>query len=564
MENKLELKTINEIRSLNFYIPSYQRGYRWKEYEVKDLLNDVFEFKPKQIDNTDEKSWYCLQPIVVKELDCTNEKYEVIDGQQRLTTIYLILHYLNQDYKEERQDKLFSIEYETRKESYQFLQHIDPNMKNNNIDFYYINKAYETITSWFENKETKLNFDKSDFRSKLKFHSKVIWYQSYEENPIDIFTRINIGKIPLTNAELIKALFLNSSNFENQGSEKLRQRQFEIANEWDQIEHSLQNDRLWYSISKDKIATNRIEFIFNLMNKEPDTTDSYSTFRYFAKTFKSDTHTLETTWTNIKQIYQSLCEWFYERDLYHKIGYLLYVDAININKLLKKSLLTSKIHFKEYLDELIKDSLKDVRLDELQYGDKDVKNILLLYNIITMLNCTKDNSYFPFDIFKNEKWDIEHITSIKDKQPDEGNRSKWLSDAKSFIDIQKEGGKELLSRANTIDYKNNELFTLLFNDIVAHFNSEITDGDINDISNLTLLDSETNRGYKNAVFPLKRKTIIDRDKKGVFIPLCTKNVFLKYFSQYPPKISFWTDEDRENYLNDLHNVLSIYINEEYE
>jgi len=62
--------------------------------------------------------------------------------------------------------------------------------------------------------------------------------------------------------------------------------------------------------------------------------------------------------------------------------------------------------------------------------------------------------------------------------------------------------------------------------------------------------------------PLKRKTIIDREKAGTFIPICTKNVFLKYFSSYPPKISFWTQEDRENYYNDLENILSKYIGED--
>jgi hypothetical protein len=99
----------------------------------------------------------------------------------------------------------------------------------------------------------------------------------------------------------------------------------------------------------------------------------------------------------------------------------------------------------------------------------------------------------------------------------------------------------------------------IFESIVSHFNSELKDEDINDISNLTLLDSETNRGYKNAVFPFKRKTIIKRDKEGVFIPICTKNVFLKYFSEYPPKISFWTQTDRENYEKDLENILKNYL-----
>ena len=196
-------------------------------------------------------------------------------------------------------------------------------------------------------------------------------------------------------------------------------------------------------------------------------------------------------------------------------------------------------------------------LESLQYGDKRVKKVLLLYNILTMLNNENDNAYFPFDIYKNEKWDIEHITSITDDIPKQ--KSSWLNDAKVFIDTSKEDGKELKTRADTCDCENDTEFEALFTDIVNHFNFHLKDGDINDISNLALLDSETNRGYKNAVFPLKRKTIIDREKKGTFIPICTKNVFLKYFSSYPPKISFWTQEDRDNYYKDLAKVLEDYI-----
>lgn len=556
MENILELKTLNELQQYKFYIPSYQRGYRWKSYEVKDLLNDIADFQPRLIDDTDEKTWYCLQPIVIKNM--SNLEYEVIDGQQRLTTIYLILHYLNQDFVETKRDKLFSLEYETRKDSQSFLLNLDFEKSNDNIDFFYISQAYKTISEWFENKGD--NFDKGEFRSKFKFSTKVIWYQSFEENPIDIFTRINIGKIPLTNAELIKALFLNSSNFEKGELKKLRQRQFEIATEWDNIEHTLQNDRLCFFISKNNSSSNRIEFIFDLMNNEKDTADQYSTFRFFQKKFiKKQNDTIDIVWSEIKQYFQRFNEWFNERDLYHKIGYLLCVEAVDITTLYKKSTLLSKSEFRNELNEIIKEDLKDIYLPELQYGDNKVKSILLLYNILTMLNSEKDNSYFPFDLFKNEKWDIEHITSVKDAIPDK-NRKDWLKDAIAFIDDSKSEGKILKERAMLCECDDDDEFKVLFEQIVMHFNSEINDEDINDISNLTLLDSETNRGYKNAVFPFKRKTIIKRDKAGVFIPLCTKNVFLKYFSEYPPKISFWTQDDRNNYLIDIETTLKEYVN----
>lgn len=557
MENVLELKIINELSLYSFYIPSYQRGYRWTSKEVKDLLNDINEFTPRLIDDdSDDKTWYCLQPIVVKKIKELN--YEVIDGQQRLTTIHLILNYLNQDFVEHKRDKLFELDYETRLDTKQFLLEIEHNNTfHDNIDFYYIYEAYKTISDWFEERDDR--FDSGDFRSKLKFHSKLIWYESTESDAISIFTRINIGKIPLTNSELIKALFLNSSNFEKKAEDKLRLKQLEIASEWDNIESSLQDNRFWYFLTGNKFTTNRIEFIFNLMNNENDESDAYSTFRYFNKKFKNKSlRNIESNWKEVKDYFQRFKEWYSERDLYHKIGYLICTEQINISTLYIHSSEVTKSEFRDYLDSLIINSMKGVVLEDLQYGDKKVNDVLLLYNILTMLRSEKDNSYFPFDLYKNEKWDIEHITSVKDTLPDK-NRDVWLNDAKLFIDLEKDGAKELLERAEMCNTSKEEEFRVIFEDIVHHFNSEMDDENINDISNLSLLDSETNRGYKNAVFPLKRKTIINRDKSGVFIPICTKNVFLKYFSEYPPRISFWTRDDREKYEDDLYSVLDDYI-----
>lgn len=558
MDNILELKTISELQEFDFFIPSYQRGFRWRPKEVIELLNDISNFTPRLVDkHSDEKTWYCLQPIVVKKIE--DDKYEVIDGQQRLTTIYLILYYLNQDFVPKKRDKLFQLDYQTRNDSKTFLSQLEDDVDNKtNVDFYYISNAYKTISDWFEHKGN--NFDTGDFRSKFKFNSKVIWYLSNETDSISIFTRINIGKIPLTNSELIKALFLNSSNFQNQKN-KLRLRQLEIATEWDNIENSLQNDKFWFFLNQNSVATNRIEFIFNLMNEEPDANDNYDTFRYFSKKFsKGNNEELTKNWNEVKRYFQRFSEWFSERELYHKIGFLISTESTSIKDLYIESDNISKSQFKKYLDRLIKKELKNIDINELQYSDgNDVRKVLLLYNILTMLASSKENSYFPFDLYKNEKWDIEHITSVKDKLP-EKNKKQWIDDAIIFIGNESEKEKELRKKINNWKEDDDDGFKYLFEEVVAYFNSELReDDDINDLSNLTLLDSGTNRSYKNAVFPFKRKTIINRDKEGVFIPICTKNVFLKYFSEYPPKISFWSQEDRENYENDLNNVLNSYL-----
>jgi uncharacterized protein with ParB-like and HNH nuclease domain len=103
-------KTIGEILDNNFFIPSYQRGYRWTERQIEDLLEDINAFTPKLIDSSGNKTWYCLQPVVVKLCDekTKNENklignwYEVIDGQQRLTSIFLIIHYFNEIFNSEQ------------------------------------------------------------------------------------------------------------------------------------------------------------------------------------------------------------------------------------------------------------------------------------------------------------------------------------------------------------------------------------------------------------------------------------------------------------------------------
>lgn len=563
MKNTLELKTISELRDYNFIIPAYQRGYRWTDIEISELLNDIDSFTPRAIDpQSDDRTWYCLQPIVMKKN--INGFFEVIDGQQRLTTIYLILFYLNQDYVENKRDKIFRLDYETRPNSSEFLKNLEDleEINNDNIDFYYISKAYKSISSWFDSKSEDNFFDKPNFSSKFKFYSKVIWYESKEDDPISIFTRINIGKIPLTNSELIKALFLNSSNF-NEQDNKLKLRQLEIANEWDRIENSLQDNRFWYFLNKERGFTNRIEFIFDLMNKDPNSEDKLATFRFFSKKFKKPSNKiLAENWDEIKDYYNRFHEWYSDRSLYHKIGYLVSVNATDIDELYLESIQKKKTEFNEYLDIKIKSSLKNITISELQYNEtNDVKKILLLYNILTMLSSEQDNSYFPFDLYENQKWDIEHITSIKNKIPEDKHKRQWLEDSKAFIDTEllKPEEGDLIENINNWSELDEDGFTVLFDIINNHFNQFINlEDDVDSLSNLALLDSTTNRSYKNAVFPIKRKTIIDRDKKGTFIPICTKNVFLKYFSNYPPKISFWTQEDRVNYENDLIKTLEKY------
>lgn len=585
-------KTIGELLDDKFFIPSYQRGYRWTKRQVEDLLNDVWDFITKP--GKKENEWYCLQPIVVKK---TNSHYEVLDGQQRLTTIFLILKHLARFIESER--KCFEIEFETRNteliNSKEFLQEIDAKTvieSKTNIDYFHIFQAYEKIKDWFQEKANSGERSiSSKFITPFLESTKVIWYEvASDKDAIEIFTRINMGKIPLTNAELIKALFLNSSNFPNSESEEIRLRQLEIASEWDRIEYSLQNEELWYFINNsDNELPTRIEYIFNIIywiakeacaetkfrkdNKiiedvdiknritdgfktfdEKFGVDEYSTFRFFSEKFNSNTtDEIDKNWKEIKRIFQTIEEWFTDRDLYHKIGFLISAGT-EIMELLKEIADMQKKKFKKLLNGKIADKVKCNNIEELEYGKHSalIRNVLLLHNIQTLQNNKDDTMRFPFVRYKDKEigWDIEHIhaiaTKVKVKQDDQKD---WL--VNNFAKGELYNNQELNSKIDLIITKNSTIPDEDFQSIIEY----VLGDEDNSIRNLCLLDRGTNRSYKNDAFKNKRNKIIANEKTGTFIPVCTRNVFMKYYSKALKDLELWNENDRNEYLNDLVNVV---------
>ena len=574
IENIIKIKSIHEIlmEKDSFFIPSYQRGYRWTEIQVSDLLEDIWEFANKKDKNPDE--FYCLQPIVVKGL---NGSWELIDGQQRLTTLLIILKYYNNNiYRNPK--PTFQLEFETRKSSKNFLDTINQDQKEENIDYYHICIASAVIEKWFVGRE-KIEI----FYDSIVSDTKIIWYQvSNDTDAIDIFTRINMGKIPLTNSELIKALFLKQDNF-NGNEAKTHLKQLEIANEWDRIEYTLQNEEFWYFLNNGDKNDNRIEFILDLMAEEinngfdkipkiPKARNEYFSFMVFNQYFTSENSkngasdklkTIDKIWQEVKNYFLTFEEWFTNREFYHLAGFLV-TDIIgeNIQVLKRDSISMTKDTFKSYLISKIKKHMS-LQVSELEYGNRDknkIRKILLLFNIETLLLSKESSSRFPFNRYKKEKWDIEHIHSVQSEMPNDKNHQiEWLKEVLNDIKDKPEFAKIIDDILGYINQTGVRDFNFIFDDILKLYSENNTLEDINDISNLTLLDEKTNRGYKNAVFQIKRKVIIKKDKNGIFIPLCTKNVFLKYYNENVSQMSFWGKEDRISYLATITETLEKYL-----
>ena len=232
---QLTLQTVDDLRlnddgdPQSFFIANYQRGYRWSPLQVTQLLDDILEFADRRDPQPDE--FYCLQPLVLKVSD--RGDYEVVDGQQRLTTLLLILRHFNERLTEKYRLPLYMINYETRPDLTDFLNDPTRQKAESNADFFHLYQAVEAIEEWFGDKENRVD----DIKSALLNRTKVIWFQLADsDNPVEAFTRLNVGKIPLTNDELIRALFLKRESADETEADDLQR---QIANEWDQYEKSL-------------------------------------------------------------------------------------------------------------------------------------------------------------------------------------------------------------------------------------------------------------------------------------------------------------------------------------
>ncbi len=555
----LSTKLIGEITG-KFIVKSYQRGYRWEDSQVKALLEDIYNNGTKP---------YCLQPIVVRKYG-ENEEYELIDGQQRLTTLLVLLKYIQHEYKQ-RIKIQYTISYETREKTAEFLDNINENQANDNIDFFFIYNAYRTIDTWFKKKAKQANKDieaADDMFGYLNKNVKVIWYEVDESvDPIALFARLNIGKISLTNAELVKALFLMKAGTDG-GNE---QKQIEMAIQWDAIEHSLHRnaDEFWYFLTRVnpvKYPT-RIEILFDFMAKKAsDEKEVFFTFFYFEKMIKEEG--VDAVWMRIRHSFLQLKEWFSDAVFYHKIGYLIATDASTMPALLSLSKDKLKSEFIKDINELITESIRTSKeYSDLSY-DKDydlISRMLLLFNIQSIIN-SKSEQRFPFSAYNKADWSLEHIhaqQSIGLGTTD--NRIEWLKNHIDYVrrskrDLNKESLCRKMQDAIDKNIVTEEEFIKMAADAFYALSEDDDTSYIDLIGNMALLSREINSKLNNSVFAVKRDAIIELDKRGAFIPYCTKMVFLKYYTPSAANQSeYWGAADRDAYLQNMSETLSPYL-----
>ncbi len=561
----LETKFVSKIAG-KFFVPAYQRGYRWGASEVCRLLEDVSALKGY---GGQAARNYCLQPIVVKKIG--DGEFELIDGQQRLTTIFLIYKYMHKFSGGFIAPPNFSLEYKTRDKSADFLADIDVERKDENIDFYFMANAYEQIEKWFAGKEDK-PVVMTNLNNFFTYNVKVIWYEVDEtEDATAMFTRLNIGKIPLTSAELVKAAFLSDE-------EQDKRRQDEIALQWDNLEKELHNDSLWYFLTNNSATKyqTRIDLILDLMaGKALDEKEKYFTFFYFDG-LKRQGADLEKIWGEIVRNFLLLKDWREDHKFYHKIGYLIASGYKNLSDIYAEAQGKTKKKFLARLDELIKASIKleaGKNYSDWNYSEdaEKIRRLLLLFNVESVRQNGEQSQWFPFDKYKgvDEKnsWSLEHIHAVNSQ--DRGNQEQWrdwLKLHRASLENFPEENKNLLAEIDKLLKQRDityDKFVALQKKILEKLSPEgMTDETVDSIANLALLKCKDNSALGNSVFDVKRNEIIRLDMAGAFIPFCTKMAFLKYYTKAEKnQIHFWSANDRRAYLGAINDVLKNFLAE---
>ncbi len=600
-----------------FSIPSYQRGYRWESTEaggedeqeakqVDDLLNDLTYFVTS---NPHKKANYYLQPLMVKPRLLADGSYEwdVLDGQQRLTTMLLVLKCLKERLYGGQQFGLYELKYANRKQldfnritfdrasaDYDFPK------ANENLDSYYVRKAKDRIERWYDN-ELSNNPSLSDKFKEMLFYSdetrgvnsspalraKFIWYNVQALQPgapqlngnrqhdIEVFNRLNRGKISLTDSELIKALFLLCIKVAPAYGSSLLTPET-LVRKWDDMGKKFQNEEFWNMIApKGADYSNRLDLLFDFI-KDCSGNGKGSAYRFYYKKMHGlltspDINKVEELWTEVKQYFDTLCKWHENVHKHNFIGYLI-ENGEELANIYSSPDLETKIRKGlglENVDEI----------DTLRYYDnegyKKIRKVLLLFNVLT---CDKFGQKFPFNLYRDNTFDVEHVNSQTDNPIEKiDEKIAWVkqqaipclwidrneTDTNGILTSGAREARDLITEGvqflRDVKLNNNRDTGSKFKGYRTAVEYYYASGNRNTgmfekdaIGNLALLNSSINREYKNALFPQKLRTLKRSDQEGVYIPLCTKYMFLKYYSNPQANVSAfsmmrWRQEDQDEY-----------------
>lgn len=565
-------------RGYIYNIPDYQRGYKWSNQQIIQLLDDINNFD----NQNSEDQFYCLQNITIVE---ASDKLNVVDGQQRLTTLSLLLSYLGETDKVKGK-----LKYSVREESEAFLHEVISNNDNihKNIkdakdfdsflrsnlnkdydfqDIFFMFNAFKSFDSWF--KEKSLN--KDGFKEKLLKKVKLIVNRVKNVKEVELFMNLNAGCVHLDGADLIRAILVTRvakeemEVFDSENTQdvvRLNERRIRIGWELDEINNwwSRNDVKNYFSrfISINKSAEESISFneninpinlLYKLWAEQTSENNKYMKLSIF------EVETSLNLYASIIRLHRTLKDWFEDRKIYHFLGYLFTFGRDNfkliIDKWFEKG--STRKEFTTFLIELVKKSafgndgdnsglefyigkIKDFdsQYPTNWYKEQSLAKILILLDIIELSDTKEKGNPYPFlkpIFFSLVSEDKEHVYPCMPKELSDLKKLKLdnqLDQLNSYIERINANEDDLIDLIDKTQEEWDNLEEYEVNNLLNEVRHNIHQKrPINSIGNLVLLHSRINRGFGNNYFDSKRSEVIQNTENGLYVRQHTLKVFVK-------------------------------------
>jgi uncharacterized protein with ParB-like and HNH nuclease domain len=597
-----------KIDEKDFYynIPLYQRGYKWKKKDVIKLLDDINRFK------AEGSKFYCLQNITI----VSNEKsccFNIVDGQQRLTTMSIILGSLGKkdivknrvkfpkNTIREKTNEFLNNKILSEEDFYEKIESLDwskyieneANSEFDHQDIYHLFEAFKTVNKWLRDNDESISADelKEKILNNVKFIVNLI--ESEEGNEEEkIFANLNSKKIPLDGADLIRALIITNVAKEEE-NQQLRIKNIVRINET-RIKIGMQLDLINSWWSKDEVFNYFKRFT---QLKSEEIAPGHKLFNenkhrinllyllWAAKKQKSslnletiEAENISVFYKEILALHNILKEWFEDREMYHLLGFLFFMNFKNKDILLtifkkwENDKTSTKKGFIAFLKIKIKENMSEI--DENgealpNYADtkinwyKDKKDALLqalvLMDVIHLIKHT-EYSKMPVEGFNKALNHFEHIFPQNPEKTDD--KIEYIDFLNNHVIKQNEKKIEIPDKNM---FSNDEEYAQKLDELISPYVAKIN---INSIGNLVLLDGKLNQSLSNKSYQEKRLRIVKHFNKGNFIQPHTFKVFVRYFNGEDNgnnEFEYWSNNDIEANAEAINKNINEFLKvEDYE
>ncbi len=579
-----------ETEKSSFLIPTYQRGYKWAalngEGQVDILLRDLYNaFKLNS-------ARYYLQFLTLKARE---HELEVIDGQQRLTTLTILFsilsHRLGLDSCADGK-----LKYQTRQNfiekyiyndidalltagSWDAFRTADAN--NDNQDVYFIYHAASAIDSFITEKVSDEIEAFDHYISNKVFLIVNLLEESL--NSEKVFINVNKG-VKLNDEDLVKGLLVTKLPLDHL-SKKYRVTEIEInewrtnlGRQWDDLVNWAGKKEI-LSFFKEQADGNTLEWLIHLAYPDiPAIENDHPMFDHFNELYTQKKVTAGALFNSIRDTKMMLNDWYSEPEIANLLGFILHASKSPRKELIWQQLKNcqTRADIISYLKQQVKNLLpldesnklkKDLNYEE--HG-KDIFNVFLILDVIKFLpvNGRKPVAY-DFVHISSGNWSLEHIfpQNARDLK-----KVRVLSELD--LSIVKELVTEDRDSLKTDQSETGQRLLVLYDKIRSAEGSCVINADevellgkllgesapeLHRIGNLALLERNINSSLSNHFFNEKRKRLAGKVSEGQFVPFHTYDVFSKLVFPTKSGLQIWSQQDIGAHELYIHKQIEIII-----